>query len=642
MADFPTFFPPDHFKFAMGELYQTTMTHVRYQAGAIRSINNVLAGTHLKITDERIDELETTSSIERETETERTQSQSSSSQTMMRESAQSIQSRSQSLQTGLEASAAYGPMSISAYGDFGTQQSSSRSQEQAVETASKVVSESKERTKTRILESNSTRALTVITNRREHGIDNTNGDHIVGITRFVDEIHRVDMLRHGRHLFANIVIANPAAHYRAFLAKGGSVGTSAPGGKEIIWNNAKLTANLIERGEWLQLSSHFGVSEALPPPPDTVSVSGHIDFESPKRPNVGHDAVFTSVKIPEGYRPARIHVAMAAVTHDGSKLRTRLYVGGHSKDMTLSSPAEYTIELSELVGTDTKQVFQLPVNGAGTLDVGLTASNAYEAGVTFVVECELETEHLNLWRFDLYQAIVDAQSNQSDAAASTISEYGTAKVDYTNNPNLARAFVQSQLKRTILQQVGGTQLDGFEVFDPATLSWPDYPEVDLAKLGKIAPIVQFLDGLFDFEKMTVRFVENYLGDTDNRETSYEGLKPGPMKAFLESTFARVILPIARFGDNELKFRWFQTTSEVFYGEDVPVFDDPLSLAILDELENAQGISLAEPELVHSEEITLPSPHAILQADATLPDLESDQQPKLASGTQPSGSGNSSL
>lgn len=638
MSDFPTFAPPDHFKFAIGELYQTRMSLSRYEAGEIMKINNVLAGTHLKIEDERIDELEATTLRETETETEREQRDSASTQSMMRQSAQTLQSRSQSVQAGAEAEGTYGAMTVSAYGDFGTNQSASRAQEQAAETATEVVSESRERTKTRTLESLSTRALTVKTQRSEYGIDNSGGDHVVGITRLVDEIHRVEMLRHGRHLFANILIANPAAHYRAYLDKvEGDAQTAETGDPPEApqWNGQVLKAQDIEPDEWLALSSHFGVEEALPPPPETVSVSGQLDFESPKRPSVGHDAIFTSVQIPEGYKPARMHTAISAVSHD-DKIRTRLYVGGRALSMTNPSPAEYTVDFG---AQPTRAIHQLLAEGGGTLDIGMTASNAYEAGVTFVVECELVDGFRDLWKFDLYRAIVEANANggtETLSGPAAISGIGVTKVDYTNNPRLAREFVQSSLRRSIIQQVGGTLLDGFEVFDPASLTWPDYPDVDLDKLGKVTPIVQFLDTLFDFEKMTMRYVDGYLGDRDNRDTFYQGLTPGPMKAFLESTFARIILPIARFGDNELKFRWFQSTGQVFFGEDVPVFDDPLSLAILDELEGAQALESEEPEVLRSWEITLPSPHTILQADATLPDFVAAEQPKLATGSQPIG------
>ncbi|GLQ21037.1 hypothetical protein ACFFUB_07255 [Algimonas porphyrae] len=637
MTDFPRFYPGQNFKFVVGELSQTTMTLVRYEAGEIFRIRNTPAGTFYSLYDERVDELESRAYREQEVERTSETSETTTSQSTMRDAAQSLQAKSQTINLGTEASGTYGAVSFSAYGDVGLTQSTQRSSQTAREVSDQLVRESREKTKTRILNSLSTRALTVHTKRSEAGIDNRSGDHSVAVTRLVNEIHRIDLLQHAKHMFANIVIANPAAHYRDYMENDPTAPsqTNATTRPVLERDGTVITAADLNTDNWLDHSAYFGVEDALPPPDPVVSVSGSIDFQSPKRPSVGHDAIMTKVRIPEGYAARRARVAIASVSHD-SKIRTRFYLSGRGYDLKKASPAQYVFELADNI-TDS-DVLPPMAEGGGELDVGFTASNAYESGVTFTIECDLLQTSYELWQFDLYRLLLEAQNKGGEQSVfDAASAIGVDKVDLSNSPILQRQLIAHETRRVVSQRILGADFNGFSVLDMAGTPAGDYPLIDHDKLDRLSPIVQFIDTVFDYDKMSVRYVDNFIGDRDKRTMPYEGRRPGPLKDFMESTFVRVILPIARFGDNELKLRWFQETGEVFAGDDVPVFDDELSLAILDELIPAGVPDPDDTDLISSEEITLPSPHTILQSDATLPDFEADSQPALVTETRPQGS-----
>lgn len=635
----PEFTPPNHHLFVVGDLFQTVMRLSRYELGPIAKINNYLAGSHYSALEETIRETETIDRTEMERQSEIESFSSASSQELMRDTARQIQNKTQKVDIGAEASGSYGMVEFSAYGDYSNSNSRQKSREQAKETSNRVVNESREKTTSRILSSNSRRELLVQTSKLEAGVDNRLGGHVAGITLGVNEVHKVDLLNHSKHLFSNVIIANPWAHYQSWLDHQGQSPAQplSPAPRKLTYEGAELHATDINKDNWLELATHFNLDEALPPPEPIISVTGNIDMQSPSRPTAGHDAILTSLTVPEGYVPHSLYVANSGVVHDGNKATARVYAGGHWKNIGLAG--ESKIDLQPLIGTN--RLHALAGGQGGKLDVGLTASGHYDSGATFDLHCTLSNVMYELWQFDFYSALMTSVSGiVGDSPTSLIEDLGVGSVDFTTNPTLAKKFIQQQFKQAISSQIFGSDFEGFEVMDSVP-TFPKYPEIDLIKLGELTPLIKFLDTVFDYDKMTVRYVDNHIGDESNRKRVFEGQRPGPLKDFLESTFAQVIIPIARFGQNEARFMWKIQTGDLFKGDDVPLIDSSLSLSILEELEEAEDLQNLGPEIVDTWEISVVSPHTILQSDAVLPNYDDPSlSPKAVTETQPTPAPNS--
>jgi len=52
---------------------------------------------------------------------------------------------------------------------------------------------------------------------------------------------------------------------------------------------------------------------------------------------------------------------------------------------------------------------------------------------------------------------------------------GVGKVDFRNNPTLAKKFIKHELQRCVLQQVFGSDLNGFSVLDRELIEELEYP-----------------------------------------------------------------------------------------------------------------------------------------------------------------------
>ena len=129
-------------------------------------------------------------------------------------------------------------------------------------------------------------------------------------------------------------------------------------------------------------------------------------------------------------------------------------------------------------------------------------------------------------------------------------------------------------------------------------------------------LVPVLNSVFDFDKMTYRFLSNYLGAKWNREEIFADTPVGPLKDFMEASFAEMILPVAR--GMEHRFRYFMLTNGmIFEGEDVPVIDDEVSLSILEELNDDPSLLEEEAAIVSVDYLKLPSPHIMLMQDADI-------------------------
>jgi|GEM_PF-2891997 len=644
LENYPEFSPNENLKFVVGDLFQAKQELVKYELGEIASINNLLAGSYLKMKNFHEEQIESSLYEEEEFESEQSTKTSQSSQQMMSQVSRTKLNQSNSFSTGGEISGSYGTVKASAYADFNNNQSKQQSKETAKEFASQVVNESEETVRERRLRRAFSRNLEIIRKEEEYGFDNRGGGHVVGIKCFVNEVHKVTLLNHNKYLFSTIMLAHPSEMYKKYLYKNNLTYESESLENPVkplmipksfipkekvkdvndideqkyieLGDSIPLKLEYIDSSVWQNLAFHFGVSsEDLPTPPiiDTKIVTKSQYWGKPDGSN---DELIQNIEfeIPNNYKPISLDYGVGSFSSNGNEVMD-LYILDSLK-MTLIPTGGYGTGTIPLENTKILELF--PEN---KITVSLKTKFSFIFSFHGSIKCKkvIPEVEFKTWQLDFYNSLKNAQqSNEEDNPMAFLDNLGVGKVDFRNNPTLAKKFIKHELQRCVLQQVFGSDLNGFSVLDrEQNISIPDYPDCDLEKLSKLSPLLTYLNSVFDFEKMTYRFLPNYLGAKWNREEIYADTPVGSLKDFMEASFAQMILPVAR--GMEHKFRYFMLTNGmVFEGEDVPVIDDEISLSILDELSDDPSLLDEEAAIVNETFIKLPSPHIILQENAILP------------------------
>ncbi|MCB0471988.1 MAG: hypothetical protein KDE33_03400 [Bacteroidetes bacterium] len=652
LKNYPEFSPNENLKFVVGDLFQAKQELVKYELGEIASINNLLAGSYLKMKSFHEEQIESSLYEEEEFESEKRTKTSQSSQQMMSEVSRSKLNQSNSFSAGGDVSGSYGTVKFNAYADYNNNQSKQQSRETAKEFASQVVNESEERVRERRLRQAYSRNLEIIRKEEEYGFDNRGGGHVVGVKCFVNEVHKVTLVNHNKHLFSTIMLAHPSEAYKKYLhsnnlkadseslenpvkplmVKEKLVKINSNSEKEI-----KLLPKDINIDNWQSLAFHFGVaSEDLPLPltNELKSITGHKYWG---QPGGSYDSAILNVEfeIPEGYKPTKLIYGFGRfIQEDKTQEYADLYLPGKYK-LGIIPTGGMGIDEIDL---DDDKIHTLIQNSKLTLSLKIT--NSLIADFTASMTCEKIVTKIEkeTWQLDFYNALKNAnQSNEEENPLAFLDNLGVGKVDFRNNPTLAKKFIKHELQRCAMQQVFGTDLNGLSVVDrKEDISIPDYPDCNLDKLTKLSPLLTYLNSVFDFEKMTYRFLPNYLGAKWNREEIYADTPDGPLKDFLEASFAQMILPVAR--GMEHKFRYFMLTNGLVYeGEDVPVIDDEVSLSILAELDDDPSLLDEAATVVDESFIRLPSPHIMLMDGADISTLnygDDSTKPKPITNIEP--------
>ncbi len=647
---FPEFFTNENLQFIVGDLFQAKQELIRYELGEIASINNLLAGSYLKMKSFHEEQIESSLYEESEFEQEKITKSSQSTQQMMSEVSRNTLNKSNSFTGGGGVSGTYGAISFSANFEANVNNSKQTSKESAKEITTQIVNQSEEKVRERRLRQAFSRNLEIIRKEEEYGFDNRGGGHVVGVKCFVNEVHKVTLLNHHKHLFSTIMVAHPSEWYKKYLSENNISANDKSTSKPVkdllipkdlikgaitdsqynsLTERTALKLEYITVDTWQKLAFHFGVSSeelTLPPFKEEKSVTGFITQTITE-----NEMVNLEFKIPDGFKPKKLHYGLG-VFGKPTASSDFIWPGGIE---FMSGGSNGTSKTIDLDNDSNNNVFHPMFDGSKfTLAIKLAGSTRMQMSAAMTCEKNVSELQFQTWQLDFYNALKNAkESNAEDSPSAFFDNIGTGKVDFRNNPTLAKKFINHELQRCIVQQVFGTDLEGFSVLDRyANIDNPAYPEVDLNKLSKLSPILNYLNLVFDYEKMTYRFLPNYLGAKWNREELFEDTPIGPMKDFMEASFAQVILPVAR--GMEHRFRYFMVTNGlVFEGEDVPVIDDEVSLSVLDELEDDPSLLDDEAAVVSTSKVKLPSPHIILMKDADIGSLDYSKGGKLPEASE---------
>ncbi|HST35974.1 MAG TPA: hypothetical protein VLK25_05015 [Allosphingosinicella sp.] len=635
MAMHISFAPNRELPFVFGDLFQVSSKLSHYRLGGIQQISSVISGQYAENKQIHEETTQTEYYSEEEQLSEKEASHLESTHEGMQQALSETVASSQKINVSAEAEATYGVIRAQVSGGYDNDKSKSQSKTAATDFAHEVVDQSRELVRQRTLSSR--RSATTVLDRTENvrGFDNRGGPSSAFITRYVEEVHRFSVVQHEQHLFAHFYISFPAANYFNAIDAGMTnpkVGVDVPG--ELKYLNASGASITLRPGDisldpnsatyWFKLAVAFGLTEPTSPPGNLSDIVTIKITPDQLTNNSAH--LIESVTVPEGYATHTVTVAEEA---------NQTWIDGHQEGMDyhvvlLAGPYKHWLKLWHDPPGNNKfgvalNIPMIPID-SGEFNFVLRVGQLAEGSYSFYFVFRPTEDHLGEWRLRFFQELANAKAGKAQgpdmmAAAGA----GVTVADLRSSPIAAERMIKQELRREAIRFVTGSDLDGLDPVNRKARPFPHYPLMDVAKANDLQPIYDFLHTGFDFDKMSFTFLPTWLGAMEQRYNAFAGGATGMMTEFLNAGAAEIVLPVRSGREEQLFF--FQKTGIIFDGSDVPLPDDPATLALYDEILEARELNASPKSIeIKSWDDYLPTPHVILQASATMPDFRPGAPP----------------
>jgi hypothetical protein len=602
----------------IGDLLVVREELLRYLAGEVAHIENVLKSETKTRTHTRLQETEETEIVETERieETERDQ-QTTERFELHKETQRTIETDLK-FEAGFSLTASYGVVSTTANADFALSQSSSESQKTATDFAKQVTDRSLSKIQQRAREQRTRRTLERIEEKNEHGFVNVPGTgHVIGVYRWVDKHYKARIVNYGRRLMIEFIIPEPAAFYLHLEATRKLPGVTLEKPKPPMVGMRPLRPDDLYDGNYMTYVARYHVKDVEPYPPDVVKVAA--GFAETAGGEEGKNAPYAKVSekltVPAGYVASDVYGQMSSMGVKNSGHFSRCFIGGD----------EFGSVTAEGIGN----IIPISVNGWG-----------HGFNVNVVAECELTDAGLAKWQLKTYEAIMTAyeralsEYNEQVAAAEIQAGVRIEGRSGEANRKIERDELRKAALRMLTDEYAATRVSGTwrfnEMFNAmqSTGSF-GYPEYDVDEALVEGKIIQFFEQAFEWQNLTYRFYPYFWG----RKSAWKDIFPldssdPKFTDFLRAGAARVVIPAhPAYAEAVLHYL---ATNEIWNGGDPPTLNDPLYISIVDELKADTDRDLDEvpqcspdsgyPCIVTDWDYKVPTTLVYLQPGPELPDF----------------------
>lgn len=602
----------------IGDLLVVRQELLRYAAGEVAHIENVLKSEVKSRTHTRMREVEeiTITETEQLEETEK-DLQTTERFELSKESEKTIESQMK-LEAGVSVTASYGPVSLTAHADFALSQSSSESNRTASTFAKQITERSVQRIMKRAREERTRRTLERFEEKNEHGFDNKTGNkHVIGIYRWVDKYYKARLLNYGRRLMIEFIVPEPAAFYLYLQSNQPLKGVTMKEPTPPIVSGRPLQPSDLTKSNYNYYVSQYNVRDIDPYPAEVVRVSAAFGESVGTTDNVDIGKTSEKLAVPPGYK---CHDVFGEIGWQGSKGTSyflECLIGGQRWGSVTAADIEGVI----------------PISVIGWV-------RAFHINVVAI--CHVKPETKAEWQIKTYEAIMNAYEQ---ALANYQEQVSAAQIQagvmiQGRNPEFNRKIERDELKKGVLRLLTNnfaqTRVSGVwrfnEVFNAMkAVGTFGYPEFDIKEAIVEGRIIQFFEQAFEWNNMTFRFYPYFWGRKGSWRQNFPLTDTDPQFIdFLRAGAARVVVPVHP-SYNETILHYMQT-NEIWNGGEPPTLDDPLYISIVDELKSDAGGDIDEedlpqcspnseyPCLVDEWEVKLPTTLVYLQEDAKLPDF----------------------
>lgn len=239
---------------------------------------------------------------ESETTEEKEKDLASTERFEMQTETQNVINENASKEAGITIHASYGP-TVDATAKLGTtsttatQHSDRAASTYGRETTSRAIN----RLQTRVMERRTIKSVREVEEKNLHAFDNSDGDDISGIYRFVDKIYNAQVVNYGKRLMLQFLVPEPAAFWRHALTRRPIapvtfVNPEPPGYCTVDTKSfVPLQPQDMTLETYLYWAGKYGAEDVAPPPPSTrvisVSKKGPDAFQITSRATIGRSEV---------------------------------------------------------------------------------------------------------------------------------------------------------------------------------------------------------------------------------------------------------------------------------------------------------------------------------------------------------------
>lgn len=615
----------------IGDLKVVKQTLLAYVPGEVAHIENVLKGESKERTHRTLDRTETIlfTAEEETTETER-DTQTTDRFELKKEAEQTIK-EDMSVHAGVTVSGSYGPVTVTAHGDFAYSTSKQDSQKSSSNFARDIVDRTISKVQKKVRTERTTKTLREVEEINKHAVENIGApDHVVGIYRWVDKRYRAQVFNYGVRMMLEFIVPEPGAFYRASQIRRAAKALGAVEPEPFVDMNGKpLTSAAITPTSYRQFASRYKASGITAPPPLWLyagAAFGEGGLELGRSTAKG----WKELTVPEGYELKYYEVGAGVVWKNHPSFI--LQVGGEILQWLHSNHPNAPTSSS--------------FGGGWSLWPGSLASTA-EAGLHGVVPISVATydvtgysinvsayfmrtaERYETWQLQTFEKIstayqaakqeYDQKLGQAEASVGIAIE--------GRSPTANRDIEKRELKKLSISMLTGQHFGSFDAMTDPPGKPDKHPEVDIYEALKEGPIVQFFEQAFEWEHMTYLFYPYFWGRKENWVNVTAISDPDPLFAqFEQAGAARIVVPVRPAYNVDVQFYLQSTKSDwaadIWKGGNRPTLDDDDGryVSIAEELRNrTDDLAGAVPE-GQPWEFTLPTTLVWLQPDAKLPEF----------------------
>ncbi len=605
----------------VGDLKVVKQKLLAYEPGEVAHIENILKKETKQRVFRNLDRQEVTFFESEETTEERTHDTQTTDRFELKKEAEKTIKEDLSIQAGVTVTGGFGPVTITAHGDFAYSTSKQESEKSSSNFARDVVDRTISKVQKKTRTERTTKTFHETEETDTHGFDNTGGtEHVVGVYRWVDKRYRAQIYNYGKRLMLEFVVPEPAAFYRAAQHPAFQVPADLVPPEPLVGANGKpLTADNIDETNYKQLASRYNAAGVAPPPPEWAYLSAALEQNEIANGHTLSKAI-KDIVIPDGYTFQYYNAFVTLIWENHPRFSIQI---GESQHVLASSTAArdglaVEVGVAQDPGEWDNAKGPMPITAVG-YDI-----NAYAA--TIAVNASRDFATLYKWQIDTFGKIATAYQALKTAYDQKVAA-ARAQADGVqiqgHNPGFNREVEKRELKKLCLEMLTGQHFNGFDAMTDPTDSPAHLPEVDVYEAMSEGPIIQFFEQAFDWEQITYLFYP-YFWTHKKHWVKLSNLDdPDPLfSAFLQAGAARVVLPVSP-AYNDAMLYFLQTRSanvrdRIWQGGQPPTIDDPLFKSIADEIRaQTDDLGDATPE-GDPWEYTLPTTLVWLQPDGTLP------------------------
>ena len=626
--------------FGIAELLVLKQKLVGYFAGEVAHIENIMPFETRSREHRRLRQTEEIFIVEEELTEESEQDLKSTERFELQQETQKTIKTDTKFEAGAEISGGYGPfIQASAFANYATSTSTEQSEKNAITYAKEITERSLSRIKERVRRERTARTLEEFEEKNLHSFENTSGEPISGIYRWLDKYYRGKVINYGKRLYYEFIAPAPAAFY--IFAKTAHLEDNLPEEPEppriIVKQKLKpLLPMYITRTNYQLPVKKYGAQDVSPPPPKEIVLSKMVVRElQPEQPFA---FVENELEIPKGYVFDSRWWWVSRTATENFRYRTFLSTDGLKEEDEDNNTVHKT---------------GAPIHSVeGILPIG-----AHGFGLKtflFVVEitCTLTNAAFQEWQVATFNAIMNAYNKklldyEEKMAAAQVQ--GGVTIG-GHNPLINRAIEREELKKACITLWTGTKYEEWASpiqHDEDAGIPANYPEINIDNALEISPEIQFLEQAFDWDNMAYWLYPYYWARKHKWLDNFPLEDNDPLfRDFLRAGAARVMVPVHLAATETVLY--YQMTGKLWInGGEIPFFappsvggtlfdpsaldnmDEELALynSYLAELSGEDAVDDIEKEVEISADdpdtwlIKVPTDLVWLQGDSTLPVFE---------------------